>query len=241
MLEPEIVRQIRGLAAMSWGSKRIAATLGISRVAARRYLRGAAPGAQERPRARQLDADQRKVAVAVLDGEAAGNAVVARQLLGRAWDRRGAADAAAGTRAAPSSSARRRGGDDSIRDGARASAPDRLRRATRRHRWSRDARLLLRRRTRLFEADLRAGVPARAARRLARGPLGRVPALRRRHADRARRQCPRADHRARQRDPASCTYTLHSARSAPTGASRLAPAARIEHAQRARRSLASDT
>jgi excisionase family DNA binding protein len=28
MLEPEIVRQIRGLAAMSWGSKRIAATLG---------------------------------------------------------------------------------------------------------------------------------------------------------------------------------------------------------------------
>ena len=82
MLEPEIVRQIRGLAAMSWGSKRIAATLGISRVAARRYLRGAAPGAQERPRARQLDADQRKVAVAVLDGEAAGNAVVARQLLG---------------------------------------------------------------------------------------------------------------------------------------------------------------
>jgi transposase len=82
MLEPEIVRQIRGLAAMSWGSKRIAATLGISRVAARRYLRGAAPGDQERPGARQLDADQRKVAVAVLDGEAAGNAVVARQLLG---------------------------------------------------------------------------------------------------------------------------------------------------------------
>ena len=29
MLEPEIVRQIRGLAAMSWGSKRIAATLGL--------------------------------------------------------------------------------------------------------------------------------------------------------------------------------------------------------------------
>jgi transposase len=82
MLEPEIVRQIRGLAAMSWGSKRIAATLGISRGAARRYLRGAKPGAQERPRARRLDADQRTVAVALLDGEAAGNAVVARQLLG---------------------------------------------------------------------------------------------------------------------------------------------------------------
>ena len=82
MLEPEIVRQIRGLAAMSWGSKRIAATLGISRGAARRYLRGAAPGAQERPRARRLDADQRAVAVTLLDGEAAGNAVVALQLLG---------------------------------------------------------------------------------------------------------------------------------------------------------------
>ena len=43
MLEPEIVRQIRGLAAMSWGSKRIASTLGISRGAARRYLRGLTP------------------------------------------------------------------------------------------------------------------------------------------------------------------------------------------------------
>ena len=56
MLEPEIVRQIRGLAAMSWGSKRIASTLGISRGAARRYLRGATPGAQERHRARRLAA-----------------------------------------------------------------------------------------------------------------------------------------------------------------------------------------
>ncbi len=131
MLEPEIVRQIRGLAAMSWGSKRIAATLGISRGAARRYLRGAAPGAQERPRARRLDADQRAVAVALLDGEAAGNAVVARQLLGERGIDGGAAHAAAGSRAAPPGSPRRRGGDDSLRDGARASAPNRLRRATR--------------------------------------------------------------------------------------------------------------
>ena len=82
MLEPEIVRQIRGLAAMRWGSKRIAETLGISRGAARRYLRGATTGAQERPRARRLDAEQRSVAVELLEGEAAGNAVVARQLLG---------------------------------------------------------------------------------------------------------------------------------------------------------------
>jgi hypothetical protein len=35
MLEPEIVRQIRGLDALNWGSKLIAATLGISRVARR--------------------------------------------------------------------------------------------------------------------------------------------------------------------------------------------------------------
>src|SRR5436305_12364192 len=79
MLEPEIVRQMRGLAAMKWGCKRIAATLGVSRGAARRYLRGATPGAQQRPRARRLDADQRPVALALLDGVAAGNAVFARQ------------------------------------------------------------------------------------------------------------------------------------------------------------------
>lgn len=87
MLEPEIVRQIRGLSAMSWGSKRIAATLGISRVAARRYLRGGTPGAQERPRARRLNAEQRAIAVALLDGEAAGNTVVAAASR-RARDRR---------------------------------------------------------------------------------------------------------------------------------------------------------
>ena len=241
MLEPEIVRQIRELAAMSWGSKRIAATLGISRVAARRYLRGAAPGAQERPRARRLDADQRKVAVAVLDGEAAGNAVVARQLARRARDRRGAADAAAGGRAAPPSSARRRGGDGSLRDGARASAPDRLRRATRRHRWSRDARLLLRRRARLFAADLRAGVPAPATRRLARGPRrarsGTSAASRRRCSS----TMPARWSSGATARPASCTFTLRSARSAPTGASRRAPAARIAHAPKARPSPASAT
>ena len=63
MLEPEIVRQIRGLVAMRWGSKRVASTLGIGRGAARRYLRGATPGEQQRPRARRLDADQRTVVI----------------------------------------------------------------------------------------------------------------------------------------------------------------------------------
>ena len=199
MLEPEIVRQIRGLAAMSWGSKRIAATLGISRGAARRYLRGAAPGAQERPRARRLDADQRAVAVTLprwRGGRQCGGRAAAP---GRARDRGGAAHSAAGSGAASPGSPRRRSGDGALRDSARSSAPDRLRRATRPHRRSRDARLLLRRSARLFEAGLRAGVPARATRRLARGARRRVRAFRRRHADGARRQCARADPRPRQR------------------------------------------
>jgi hypothetical protein len=42
MLEPEIVRQIRGLAAMSWGSKRIAVTLGISPAVSARCEAGSA-------------------------------------------------------------------------------------------------------------------------------------------------------------------------------------------------------
>ena len=141
MLEPEIVRQIPGLAAMSWGSKRVAATLGISRVAARRHLRGAAPGAQERPPcapARCRPAQGCRGGARRRSGRQCGGGAAAAR---RAWDRRGAAHAAAGARAAPSSSERRRGGDDSIRDGARASAPDRLRRATRPRRWSRHARL----------------------------------------------------------------------------------------------------
>src|SRR5665213_1892774 len=125
MLEPEILRQMRGLAATSWGSKRIAATLGISRGMARRYLRGAAPGAQERPRARRLDADQRTVAVALLDGEAAGTgrgrAAASRRARG------GVAHSAADSGAASPVSPRRRGGDGALRDSTRSSAPDRLR------------------------------------------------------------------------------------------------------------------
>lgn len=40
MVEPEIVRQIRALAELRWGSRRIASELGISRGTVRRYLRG---------------------------------------------------------------------------------------------------------------------------------------------------------------------------------------------------------
>lgn len=39
MLEPEIVRQIRALHALGWGSTRIAPAVGAPRGAVRRYLR----------------------------------------------------------------------------------------------------------------------------------------------------------------------------------------------------------
>ena len=44
MIEPEVVVQIRTLSALKWGSQRIADELGVSRKAAKRYLRGAAAG-----------------------------------------------------------------------------------------------------------------------------------------------------------------------------------------------------
>jgi transposase len=82
MLDSEIVRQIRALSDLGWGAKRISDAVGASRNAVRRYLRlGAAAEVQVRPQARQLDADQRALAVELLEGEAAGNAVVVQRLL----------------------------------------------------------------------------------------------------------------------------------------------------------------
>jgi transposase len=82
MLDSEIVRQIRALSALGWGAKRISDAVGASRNAVRRYLRlGAAADVQVRPQARQLDAEQRALAVELLEGEAAGNAVVVQRLL----------------------------------------------------------------------------------------------------------------------------------------------------------------
>jgi transposase len=82
MLDSEIVRQIRALRAAGWGSKRIAAEVGASRGAVRRYIReGAAAETQERPGARRLDTAQRALAVELLEGPAAGNAVVVHRLL----------------------------------------------------------------------------------------------------------------------------------------------------------------
>ena len=82
MLEPEIVRQIRALKALRWGTKRIAAEVGVSRNSVRRYLReGAAAETQTRPGAWSLDATQQATAKTLLDGPAAGNAVVVQRLL----------------------------------------------------------------------------------------------------------------------------------------------------------------
>ncbi len=82
MLEPEIVRQIRALHALGWGSKRIAPAVGASRGAVRRYLRlGPAAEVQRRPQAQALNADDRALAAELLAGPAAGNAVVVQRLL----------------------------------------------------------------------------------------------------------------------------------------------------------------
>lgn len=40
MVAPEVVKQVRGLAAQRWGAKRIARELGGARSTVRRYLRG---------------------------------------------------------------------------------------------------------------------------------------------------------------------------------------------------------
>jgi transposase len=81
-LEAEAVRQMRELAARGWGAKKIAKELGLARNTVRRYLRGGpAAEVQERPAARCLDDAARAEAVALLENEAEGNAVVVAQLL----------------------------------------------------------------------------------------------------------------------------------------------------------------
>jgi transposase len=82
MIEPEVVRQVRVLAARGWGAKRIARELGVARNTVRRYLRDG-PGAevQVRPGSRRLDEDARAEARQMLVGVAEGNAVVVRREL----------------------------------------------------------------------------------------------------------------------------------------------------------------
>src|SRR5689334_13368340 len=82
MLAAETVRQIEQLATLGWRAKRISRELGMRRETVRRYLReGEAAKVQRRPRAWSLDEERRALAVQLLDGPAAGNAVVVRRLL----------------------------------------------------------------------------------------------------------------------------------------------------------------
>lgn len=82
MVDPEIVKQIRALAALGGGKKRIARELGVARNSVRRYLREGEPAeTQTRPGAWALDAEQQQTARSLLDGPAAGNAVVVKRLL----------------------------------------------------------------------------------------------------------------------------------------------------------------
>jgi transposase len=82
MVDPEIVRQLRALDALGWGSKRIAQALGISKNSVKRYLReGVAAETQTRPGAWTLGAVEQAQARALLDGAAEGNAVVVQRLL----------------------------------------------------------------------------------------------------------------------------------------------------------------
>ncbi|HEU0031321.1 MAG TPA: IS21 family transposase [Kofleriaceae bacterium] len=82
MVDSEIVRQIRALSDLKWGTRRIAAELGVNRNTVRRYLRGGeAAEVQHRPAARRLTAEQRAEVVRLFDSTAEGNAVVVQQLL----------------------------------------------------------------------------------------------------------------------------------------------------------------
>jgi transposase len=82
MVDPEIVRQIRALHALSWPIRRIARELGVGRGAVRRYLRGGeAAEVQTRPTRRALTDVQRAEVVRLFDTTAEGNAVVVAQLL----------------------------------------------------------------------------------------------------------------------------------------------------------------
>jgi transposase len=84
MVEPEVVVRIRALGAMGWGAKRVAREVGVARNTVRRYLRGGgAAEVQARPFARRLSEDQRREARELFSAEAAGNAVVVRELLAK--------------------------------------------------------------------------------------------------------------------------------------------------------------
>jgi transposase len=83
LVDPEIVRQIRGLSKLGWGAKRIARELDVARNTVRRYIRepDIQPGSQSRPNRRRLDPDAVREAEELLQGAASGNAVVVHRML----------------------------------------------------------------------------------------------------------------------------------------------------------------
>lgn len=82
VIEADTIRQLRELAAMKWGARRIAKALGIHRDTVRRYLRGGDRAeVQTRPAARCLDEAGVARAHALFAGAAEGNAMVVRDLL----------------------------------------------------------------------------------------------------------------------------------------------------------------
>jgi transposase len=84
MVEPELIRRMRGLAEHGWGSKRIASQLGVSRNTVRRYLRrGGGAEVQVRPGRRKLGVQAVGRAIELFEGAAEGNAVVVRDELRR--------------------------------------------------------------------------------------------------------------------------------------------------------------
>ena len=81
MIESEVVMQIRTLASLRWGTRRIASEVGVCRKAVKRYLRGPAAAEQVRPQARCLDAAGVALARQLFVDVAEGNAVVVKDLL----------------------------------------------------------------------------------------------------------------------------------------------------------------
>ncbi|HEY1587878.1 MAG TPA: IS21 family transposase [Polyangia bacterium] len=82
MVEPETVRLMRELFRRGWKVKRIAREVDVARNTVKRYVYGdAAVERQEHAACRRLDEQQRAEAVRLLDGPAAGNAVVVARLL----------------------------------------------------------------------------------------------------------------------------------------------------------------
>jgi len=82
MLDPEVVVRIRLLEQLGWGTRRIAREVGAARNSVRRYLRnGETAEKQVRPGAKTLDESEQARAVELLEGRAAGNAVVVQRLL----------------------------------------------------------------------------------------------------------------------------------------------------------------